>query len=680
MKKGVKVILTRNSVSDTTGPTCTITAPVSSLIVAAFTATFTFSEEVSGFVVGDITLINASASNFATSDNITFTATITPTATGTVTIDVSAGVCTDAAGNANIAATQFSVVYMVAKLWLRSNDLTGSDGDAIATLTSREGNTYQFTQTDNAKKITLKTGANGINGLKVGRGDGGDIMRYAGNLSNALEGTVFAVFRLGSALPNTQTLFNSGDEGGSTVYLSFGAYVSGTQKTLYIQQRNADTADLIYGSTTMVSSNPYIATFRSNGSAYSMRLNGENETVSVGGGANNGDWFGDCNTGTRDNFTVFGRKTSSEGGFLNGDETELIYIESYLDDETCQAIEGALAAATLYGIPVPFLEQPAKLTVSEPARYTVFQRSGTTGDIEGIAGVLRGGPFDVEASFNSGAYATIASGVTDSYTGTLENQAQGAGSLVVRIVGDVSSAATVQNVGISDNMVGAGQSNMSGRGTNNQAYSHATLKPGMFGNNYQWSELLDPTDSGAGQVDSVSYDSGPGGSIAPLLATSFMSALSLPMGYVPCAKGGAGIVAWQPGANHEDRNTLYGSMVYRAKQTGCKVVLFWGMEAEAEAGLSQSAINTYIDTFANAVYADLGVKVMFFKLQNCSGASVANVNAAILEAEADNANVIVGPDLNDIATDDEWHIQTSEKLATVNGRVWAALQTAYYGT
>lgn len=349
--------MTGQGQSDATAPTCAITSASSGLVSGAFSITVTFSEEVSGFLIGDIACEQNGAaadiaSNFATSDNTVFTATITPTATGAVTIDVAAGVCTDLAGNENTAATQFSIAYVAAKAWLRGDDISGSGNDLIAALTSREGNSYQFAQSDDAKKITLQTGANGINGHKVGRGDGGDIMRYAGNFSDALEGTVFVVFRLGSALPNTQTLFNSGDEGGSTVYLSLGAYVSGTQKTLYIQQRNADTADLVYGSTTMVSDNPYIATFRSNGSAYSMRLNGANETVSVGGGANNGDWFGDCNAGARDNFTVFGRKISTEAGFLNGDEAELIYSESYLDDSKCEAIEGALA--TMYGISVPF--------------------------------------------------------------------------------------------------------------------------------------------------------------------------------------------------------------------------------------------------------------------------------------------------------------------------------------
>ena len=75
----------------------------------AFTATFTFSEDVTGFAADDITVGNGAASDFQTTSAKVYTATITPAATGEVTIDVAADKAQDLVGNNNTAATQLSV-------------------------------------------------------------------------------------------------------------------------------------------------------------------------------------------------------------------------------------------------------------------------------------------------------------------------------------------------------------------------------------------------------------------------------------------------------------------------------------------------------------------------------------------------------------------------------------------
>ena len=95
---------------DNTAPTVTISG-VSDTSAAAFTATITFTEPVTGFVEGDITLANATASAFTETDAMIYTALITPTADGAVTVDVAANAATDAAGNGNAAAAQVSSVF-----------------------------------------------------------------------------------------------------------------------------------------------------------------------------------------------------------------------------------------------------------------------------------------------------------------------------------------------------------------------------------------------------------------------------------------------------------------------------------------------------------------------------------------------------------------------------------------
>ena len=96
---------------DVDKPTVTIGVP-SGTQINAFNATITFSETVSGFTQSDVSLSSSAASITswrANSSNTVYTATITATANGTVTIGVAANVATDAANNANTAATSKTV-------------------------------------------------------------------------------------------------------------------------------------------------------------------------------------------------------------------------------------------------------------------------------------------------------------------------------------------------------------------------------------------------------------------------------------------------------------------------------------------------------------------------------------------------------------------------------------------
>ena len=98
------------STFDGSAPTVAITGvPASS--TTAFTATFTFSEDVTGFAVGDITVGNGAASAFDATSAPVYTALITPASDGAVTVDVAANVATDTATNPNTAATQATSTF-----------------------------------------------------------------------------------------------------------------------------------------------------------------------------------------------------------------------------------------------------------------------------------------------------------------------------------------------------------------------------------------------------------------------------------------------------------------------------------------------------------------------------------------------------------------------------------------
>ena len=99
--------------SDTTRPGVQIQdAPDSHDGRTAFTLRIRFSESVSGFARGDISVSGAAVTTFSGS-GASYTATLTPsTPPGTIAFEVPANVAQDAAGNGNTAAARQTVTYV----------------------------------------------------------------------------------------------------------------------------------------------------------------------------------------------------------------------------------------------------------------------------------------------------------------------------------------------------------------------------------------------------------------------------------------------------------------------------------------------------------------------------------------------------------------------------------------
>jgi hypothetical protein len=120
--------------SDTTAPTLTISAVSAVGNIASMR--ITASEAVTGFEVGDITIVGGSLANFATADNIIYTVDWTLDA-GDNTMDIAAEVCEDAAGNKNTAATQCTMTYLVvAPISAFANDTTIQREDPTGNLSA----------------------------------------------------------------------------------------------------------------------------------------------------------------------------------------------------------------------------------------------------------------------------------------------------------------------------------------------------------------------------------------------------------------------------------------------------------------------------------------------------------------------------------------------------------------
>lgn len=100
---------------DGTAPSVAITGAPASSNGTPFSVTITFSEDIGGFVEGDIAIANGATSNFLAVSRSEFTLDVTPTGAGDITIDIAAGAAADAVGNLSLAAPQVVVGGTVVK-------------------------------------------------------------------------------------------------------------------------------------------------------------------------------------------------------------------------------------------------------------------------------------------------------------------------------------------------------------------------------------------------------------------------------------------------------------------------------------------------------------------------------------------------------------------------------------
>jgi hypothetical protein len=90
-----------------------------------------------------------------------------------------------------------------------------------------------------------------------------------------------------------------------------------------VAQCNNDQWDWLTGSTTFSENTWYHVAVVSNGTSYKLYVNGQEEGLTITGGANSGDWLGD--TDKRDNITIGVFKRAALDDFFNGiiDEVRL---------------------------------------------------------------------------------------------------------------------------------------------------------------------------------------------------------------------------------------------------------------------------------------------------------------------------------------------------------------------
>lgn len=153
---------------------------------------------------------------------------------------------------------------------------------------------------------------------------------------------------------------------------------------------------------------------------------------------------------------------------------------------------------------------------------------------------------------------------------------------------------------------------MSGRGLLSQ-------QP-VYPNNYRlknynnagaWVDAVDPYDSNAGQVDSVSSDANAAASCAMPFGERLASLnRGFEIGLVPCAKGGSNMAGWNKSGL--SRSTLYGSMIARAQEAAAAgtlagVVWWIGTNDTDEDSTYANTLGGLYEQFIADVRSDLSI-------------------------------------------------------------------------
>lgn len=197
---------------DSTAPTVVLSSAAPSTISGAISVIATFSEVMTGFTLGDITVSNGTASGLTLSGTTEYTFDVTPsTSSGSLTVSIGTGTFTDETGNSNIASSN-TLSYTVDIPDTTAPDLTVSSHTDNETITgSTVTLTGTVTDTGGVASVT-------VNGLSATLGTG----TWSRTLTGLSAGTnTFTI------IP-TDTTGNTGSTTWNIVRLSIPSSVSAT--------------------------------------------------------------------------------------------------------------------------------------------------------------------------------------------------------------------------------------------------------------------------------------------------------------------------------------------------------------------------------------------------------------------------------------------------------------------
>ena len=156
---------------DTTSPTVTISANTNTSKTVTYT--FSFSENVYDFTKDDITVSEGTKSTFTQVSQSKYTLVVIHSVIGSKTITISSGVCTDSAGNYNIANSFTNTIISGVNF---ATYITNLYTNASKTTVTNNSITYNYATSVSLMNDRLGSSSTGINN--------GNIRYYGANLNN----------------------------------------------------------------------------------------------------------------------------------------------------------------------------------------------------------------------------------------------------------------------------------------------------------------------------------------------------------------------------------------------------------------------------------------------------------------------------------------------------------------
>lgn len=352
----------------------------------------------------------------------------------------------------------------------------------------------------------------------------------------------------------------------------------------------------------------------------------------------------------------------SYAGTVSGVATGARTLEVRQSDDT-----GVTASASLTVV-------ADAITITSPTQYTLVRHLGAGSADISVDVDYYGLPGSIEARLNrTGAegWGSTAADNTGSQTITLSSEAEGYGTLEVRFSSAPAVTDSVADVAIGTAVAIWGQSNGSGRGTNNQSAPSGGAY--LYDGTGALRALADPSDGNfGGTADYGTLDDGgsAAGSWVPRFATRMLTD-GKPVLIINCCKGGTALSAW---ARNLSTGSMYGAAKARCDNAGGVDYVIWHQgESDAIAGTTESTYESGLTTLVGDIRSDLGnptVAICFLHYHT----TAANVDA-IRNAQNTVATTVTGAtlggDFSGVTT--ALHFVSDAELTDAGNRVYDAM-------
>lgn len=252
--------------------------------------------------------------------------------------------------------------------------------------------------------------------------------------------------------------------------------------------------------------------------------------------------------------------------------------------------------------------------------------------------------------------------------------------------GGVVGQGTLAQVAVGDVFLAGGQSNMSGYSGSLAGAEAPIDEVHLFHNDYRWKRAAEPMDDGTDQVDLVSAES-PQHTLMLRFAKEIFQATGVPVGIVPGPLGGTNLYSqWQRNdAYHDDRGTLYGSLLHRGLLQGYAAPIkgYLWYQGESDSGRGTALYKADLERLMAEYREDLGNPGLLFGIVQLATYDASNITQWLAIQEAQREVVEEDPlavlsAAVDLPRNDSIHLNV-DGYKTLGARLAAEMREHFYG-